>query len=100
VILIYAFRALQLRISRLSFRTLLYVAPRGLITILLFLSIDPQKRIFLVNRSLIIQVILLSTLIMMVALMVTPGVNEKEARKEKMIGEDHAAELALDEKRN
>jgi hypothetical protein len=44
---------------------------RGLITILLFLSITPNQTIDLVNKSLIIQVILLTAIIMMVGLMVT-----------------------------
>ena len=47
----------------------LYVAPRGLITILLFLSLDAGQQILLVNKSLIIQVIILSALFMMVGLM-------------------------------
>lgn len=67
--LIVLFRYLQLRFSNLPIRPLLFVAPRGLITILLYLSIDQTRAIPLVNRSLIIQVILLSALFMMVGLM-------------------------------
>lgn len=67
--LIYTFRALQLRFSRLPIQPLVYVAPRGLITILLFLSIDPGHTIALVNKSLIIQLIIISALIMMLGLM-------------------------------
>lgn len=48
----------------------MFVAPRGLITILLFLSIEPSQTISLVNKSLIIQVIILSALLMMIGLMV------------------------------
>ncbi len=48
---------------------LLFIAPRGLITILLFLSIPADQMITLVNRSLIIQVIVLTALVMMVGLM-------------------------------
>lgn len=44
----------------------LFIAPRGLITILLFFSIPENKRIFLINDSLIIQVIILSAIAMMI----------------------------------
>lgn len=71
VISIFVFRAIQLKISKLPFLPLLFVAPRGLITILLFLSIEPSHAISLVNNSLIIQVIILTALLMMFGLMAT-----------------------------
>ena len=74
---IFVIRILQLKISRLPLKPLLFVAPRGLITILLFLSIVPAQRLELVNKSLIVQVIILTALIMMVGLMVFP-VGEKK----------------------
>jgi NhaP-type Na+/H+ or K+/H+ antiporter len=69
---------------------LLFVAPRGLITILLFLSITSNQTIDLVNKSLIIQVILLTAIIMMVGLMVTAKkkesvLNERRREKEEAI---------------
>lgn len=67
---IFVFRAIQLKLSKLPLQPLLFVAPRGLITILLFLSIDPINTISLVNKSLIIQVIILTALIMMIGLMI------------------------------
>lgn len=69
VFIIFAFRLLQLKLTKLPLRPLLFVAPRGLITILLFLSIDPLHTISLVNKSLIIQVIILTALVMMFGLM-------------------------------
>jgi hypothetical protein len=69
VFFIFAFRAVQLKLSKLPLNPLLFVAPRGLITILLFISIEPIHRISLVNNALIIQVIILSALLMMVGLM-------------------------------
>ncbi len=66
---IFVFRAVQLKLSRLPLQPLLFVAPRGLITILLFLSIPREQSISLVNNSLIIQVIILSALLMMLGLM-------------------------------
>lgn len=71
VFIIFALRALQLKISGLSWKPLLFIAPRGLITILLFLSILPSQQIPLVNQSLITQVILITALIMMTGLMFT-----------------------------
>ncbi|MFL9829259.1 cation:proton antiporter [Flavobacterium sp. ST-87] len=64
-------RFLQLKISGIPIFPLLFVAPRGLITILLFLSIAPESQIHLVNKSLIIQVILLTAIIMMLGIMLT-----------------------------
>jgi potassium/hydrogen antiporter len=61
-------RWITLTISKLPVSPLLFVAPRGLITILLFLSIAPEQAIPLVNKSMIIQVIILSVLVMMLGL--------------------------------
>jgi len=69
VFFIFAFRTIQLKLSKLPLQPLLFIAPRGLITILLFLSIEPAHSISLVNESLIIQVIILTALIMMIGLM-------------------------------
>ena len=75
VTVIFVSRIIQLKISRLPLKPLLFVAPRGLITILLFLSIVPAQRLVLVNKSLIVQVIVLSAFVMMFGLMAFP---EKE----------------------
>jgi Kef-type K+ transport system membrane component KefB len=69
VFFIFTFRTIQLKLSKLPLQPLLFVAPRGLITILLFLSIEPTHTISLVNKSLIIQVIILTALLMMFGLM-------------------------------
>jgi len=69
VIAIFLLRFFQLKISKLPLRPLLFIAPRGLITILLFLAIEPTQQIALINKSLIIQVIILSALVMMIGLM-------------------------------
>lgn len=62
-------RWLALTVSTLSVSPLLFIAPRGLITILLFLAIVPEQNIPIVNKSLIIQTIILSVLVMMLGLM-------------------------------
>ncbi len=72
---IFIIRAVQIKLSKLPIKPLLFVAPRGLITILLFLSIAPAHRILFVNNSLIVQVIILTALVMMLGLMTN---NKKE----------------------
>ncbi|MDD3033968.1 MAG: hypothetical protein PHT25_05170 [Bacteroidales bacterium] len=69
VSLIFLIRAIQLKISSLPLRPLLFIAPRGLITILLVLSIPAAQQIPLINYSLMIQVVVLTSLIMMAGLM-------------------------------
>lgn len=66
---IFLLRWCILKLSGMPTKPLLFVAPRGLITILLFLSIPATQYISVVNNSLIIQVIILSALVMMFGLM-------------------------------
>jgi hypothetical protein len=65
---IFLIRALFLKIFRLPISPLLFIAPRGLITILLFLSIPLSKNLEIANQSLILQVIILTALMMMFGL--------------------------------
>ncbi|CAM2888477.1 cation:proton antiporter [Flavobacterium frigoris] len=86
VAILFLLRFVQLKISRMPLFPLLFVAPRGLITILLFLGIAPEHSILLVNKSLIIQVILMTAIIMMLGLMITAKKKKtilEEKRKEK-----------------
>lgn len=62
-------RLITLKISKLSVSPLLFVAPRGLINILLLISVLPSQHISLVNNSLILQTIILSVFFMMIGLM-------------------------------
>ncbi len=78
VAIIVVFRLIQLKISKLKLIPLLFVSPRGLITILLFLSISKFDRISFVNKSLIIQVIIISALLMMIGLMITKKHKKKD----------------------
>ena len=66
---IFSLRFLSLKLFKINIRPALFIAPRGLITILLFLSIPASQKTDLVNNSLIIQIIILSALIMMIGLM-------------------------------
>ncbi|MPM28624.1 hypothetical protein SDC9_75150 [bioreactor metagenome] len=75
---IFIIRYVFMRIMRITEMTILYIAPRGLITILLFLSIAQNDQISIINTPLIIQVIILTALVMMFGLLKTrkPAVAE------------------------
>ena len=68
---IFSIRAILLKLFRFSLVPLVYVAPRGLINILLLISILPEKMIGLVNKSLMIQVIFLTAFVMMIGSIIT-----------------------------
>jgi cell volume regulation protein A len=63
---IFLVRAIVLKLSKTKLVPLVFIAPRGLITILLFLSVKPESQIPLINRSVMIQVIILSSLMVMI----------------------------------
>ncbi|MGV3632363.1 MAG: sodium:proton antiporter [Bacteroidota bacterium] len=79
---IFVIRGVFLKLFRLSLNPLFYIAPRGLITILLFLSIPVTQQIDLADKSLIIQVIILSALLMMIGLMKHNGLKKDEESEE------------------
>lgn len=85
---IFIIRAIQLLFSKLPLSPLLFIAPRGLITILLFLAIKPTQHIPFVSRSLIIQVIILTALIMMLGLIT----NKKQLKDEEVKYEEEVDE--------
>lgn len=76
VALIFGFRWAVLKVFRIPFRPIGYIAPRGLITILLFLSLTPRQTIPLMNKSLIVQVVLLTAVAMMIGVMRDNGKKE------------------------
>jgi hypothetical protein len=73
VALILIIRYITIKVSKLPVYPLQFIAPRGLITILLFISILPDLSIPLVNNSLVIQTVLISVFVMMAGLFKTPG---------------------------
>jgi hypothetical protein len=85
IIGIYLIRFFSIKLSNLPATPFLFIAPRGLITILLFLAITPEDSVPFVNKSLIIQTIVLSVLAMMVGLMVC----KKKADENKTINENN-----------
>lgn len=66
--LIIALRLGVLLLFRKPLNPLVFLAPRGLITILLFLSIPESQQIPFINKSVVIQIILFSALFMMFGL--------------------------------
>jgi Kef-type K+ transport system membrane component KefB len=89
---ILVLRGLQLKVARLPLLPLLFIAPRGLITVLLFLSIPPALQLPEVSRSLVIQVILLTALVMMGGMIVGGGVRKVLVAEEADVPETEAAE--------
>jgi hypothetical protein len=75
---IFIIRAISLKIMKLPLSPLLFVAPRGLITILLFIAVVPNNAISFINSSLVIQVIILTVLVTMAGLLIS---KKKESRK-------------------
>lgn len=69
VAVIISIRFIQLKVSKTPISPLLFIAPRGLITIMLFLSIPLSKKVGFISNSLLTQVIILSAIVMMLGLM-------------------------------
>lgn len=86
---IFIVRAIILKFQKVPIIPLLFIAPRGLITILLFFGIPATQNISIINKSLIIQVIILTTLFMMIGLMATSKKpEEKKADKKELPPEE------------
>lgn len=66
---IFFIRAIFLKLFNIQTSPLLFIAPRGLITILLFLSIPVSQQLEIANKSLILQVIILTAIVMLFGLM-------------------------------
>jgi cell volume regulation protein A len=74
---IFLLRFLLIYLFQLKQNPILFIAPRGLITILLFLSIPSSQQFYMANKSLILQVIILSAFVMMFGLINYKKVPEK-----------------------
>lgn len=84
-------RILILALLNLNISKFMFIAPRGLITILLFFSILPENSIPIVNKSLVIQVIVISVIIMMIGIIFT------KKGKEEIEEEDENEDLVLND---
>ena len=78
---IFILRYVVFRVFKLPVNPLTYIAPRGLITILLFLSVPMEQQIPFINKSLITQIIVLTALVMMFGLMKYKKPVEKKAEE-------------------
>lgn len=97
VISIFIIRAVFLKIFKLRVTPLLYIAPRGLITILLFLSIPVNQKILIVNNALLVQVIVICAIIMMFGLMFSKNIEPsslKRSEEENDLEKDKVFDLA------
>lgn len=68
VVLIFIVRAIQLKLTGERLRPMLFIAPRGLITLMLFLSIPQARALALVGEGMVLQVVVLSIIILMIGL--------------------------------
>ncbi|GAB3502563.1 hypothetical protein GCM10027442_02410 [Emticicia fontis] len=68
LLFIFAGRYLIFALLKIKTEPLLYIAPRGLITILLFLAIPETNQILEINKGLLTQVIFLTAFVMMFGL--------------------------------
>lgn len=64
--LIYSIRFFILLFLGIKREKILFMAPRGLITIILFFLIDEKYKIFLIDKTLILQIIIISILLMLI----------------------------------
>lgn len=80
---IYLIRVIALKVFGAKLIPLAFIAPRGLITILLFLAITPELRLPFMNRSMIIQVVILTSLIMMIGTISSKKEPEEDQAEEK-----------------
>jgi len=81
---IFLLRALLLKVFKINLLPLMFISPRGLVTILLYLSVPAAMSISIVNDSLIIQVIILTSLAMMLGMWTSkPNLSKEEQGKEK-----------------
>jgi hypothetical protein len=74
---IYVIRAIFLLFIKKLNSQLLFNAPRGLITILLFVTIDKSNQISFINNSLITQVILITSILLILAQFKSKEAEEK-----------------------
>lgn len=84
---IFVIRFIFLKIFKIPVNPLVFIAPRGLITILLFLTIPLSQKEALANKSLIIQVIIIMALVMMFGLMF----NSKKQEEDQLNAKKNAA---------
>lgn len=88
---IFALRSIFLYINKLPQFPLLFIAPRGLITILLFFSVEAADKVDVINDPMLIQIIVITALIMMTGMMLTTGQHHRKKKLKRL--EDTAIEF-------
>ncbi|AEL25653.1 cation:proton antiporter domain-containing protein [Cyclobacterium marinum] len=83
---IFLLRALILKIFKINLLPLMFISPRGLVTILLYLSVPLTMSIPIINDSLIIQVIIFTSLAMMLGMLTSKPKKDKEESKSNEAG--------------
>lgn len=85
LLLAFLIRFLYLKLLRIHVKPNILFAPRGLVTILLFLYIPASKHIEAINFNIVIMVVLLSTLVLaIVGLLEDEKENENKTRENKI----------------
>ncbi|MDZ7900388.1 MAG: cation:proton antiporter [Arcicella sp.] len=80
IISIFLVRFIILSVFKIPVNPLVYIAPRGLITILLFLSIPTKQQTPLIDKSLVTQIIIISALAMMFGLISYTKPNDEKIK--------------------
>jgi Kef-type K+ transport system membrane component KefB len=101
VAIIFLIRFIAIKIFKLQVKPLVFVAPRGLITILLFLAIPEAIQIDVINKSVIIQVIVISAIVMMIGMLISKGKakqsDEVETVVDNPLGDENGKDLTNSE---
>lgn len=85
---IFGTRALVLRLVRMPLWPSIFAAPGGLITILLFFAIDAKQQVGVMGNSLVLQVIVLTSLVMMLGMILGKPSPKTEPETELIEGEE------------
>ncbi|HOT89851.1 MAG TPA: cation:proton antiporter [Bacteroidales bacterium] len=80
LLLIYLIRFILLKSIRLPASSYLLLAPRGLITIVLFFSIPASEKISILNNTVAISIILISTILMSISFYFIPNSSVREKK--------------------
>ncbi|MBN2778837.1 MAG: cation:proton antiporter [Bacteroidales bacterium] len=101
VAIIFLIRFIVLKTFKLQAKPLVFVAPRGLITILLFLAIPDAIEIDVINKSVIIQVIVISAIVMMIGMMMSKEKSKQSDEVETVVdnplGDENGKDLTNSE---
>ncbi|MGA9651414.1 cation:proton antiporter [Pedobacter sp.] len=87
-VIIIFIRWIQLKLSGEKINPSLFIAPRGLITVMLFISIPIHNHITLISESMIIQVIVISIIVMTAGMLFYTNPNSEKNRSINLLNLD------------